>query len=542
MEWPVSAQITCCNAIRRLQEDNCLCESSMYLLDFPLYGVTTTKVLLTLAESKCGVAVDCVAPPPPPPPPLQPPPPQPPAPEQPPPPSPETPQGPPQPPPSPISSSSTSPPPDYSISPPPPPTPPPPPPQAATQPPEEAAGTGDSELRLQLSLYVDTSSPLYGGFTSDGDDETPITISQTYFAVVQRSLAAVAPYAVQPEDVRLLTAVRRSDPSDLLLVLTVPKGTAPPELNDLWDGVNQAELQETLVELGLGGTVSASVAVVATSSNESLPWRAVLLSSAGIFVAMLITLLLDVIRTQDCLPAPRGDPRHLELVIPLVALADMATSLWFAVSEMSSSTILFLASVVSLGVTVVYNVIVGFVFSDMLITKASLRRYTTQKATNGWVTAPTDQSFSAGWLQAVAGLLSIVHVGCMKLLACDVADWCGMPVDPARMVSLAMAGLGSALLLDAPQIAVTFLAHQEGQASAGAWSAAATVSLLTSGAMLLLTLLSFVRSLVPLTSTATSATCRVTSILPGEFQSIMDAGSGRSSPTAGDRLLISTSP
>lgn len=555
--WPQDVVQQCCDHIKRMQADDCLCSRWLYLVETPSYGVEDTRTIVAIARGACDVQVDCVAPPPPAPGAV-----------------PSQPLAPPRLPPSPQAPARPTPPKARPLAPPLPPlpgTPPgPAPPSAASEPaphppghspsplpvPESGddGGAGDDSkggadvaddddfpfwLRLDAAIHCDRC---LDATAIPQNDTAPVEFMPPWsYRVQPRShprvlpvllayaFAAIAPFHLDPDDLMVfITGGTWSRDEDGAIVGTLLARIDVPAHStsdmDYWASMSPAAVQAGLTGIGMTGVTFAAITGHSFSGEDvgrsGFPAPPVLWFLALAAVATAACAALDTARSRDggwCGGAlgRRTRPMHAEALLPVAAAASVAVFSWFTASELANAEgagLLLHASAGLLGASLLFNALAAALLGRDLLAESPSGAFHYHKAGDSLEDPPEYEtrrivrphkgsSWAAIgglspplWLKAAACLGALGNCGSMKVLACDVAGRWSACAPAGCLAPLALAGLLSSLLFDTARVTIVALARQ-GAEPQGRWPPLAQAAVLTSASVMLLSVVSALRCL-----------------------------------------------
>ena len=406
-------------------------------------------------------------------------------------------------------------------------------------------------MDVDVSIVFSRESAMLGSRDPDGRrllQAEDLTIDEQQSYQLRAGLASVAPFFLPPSELVLLS-VQQTASDTLEARFAIPLQSV--EDADYWLTLDPEFLKNGFSGAGIGYIlyVMLSNARVegAEISDGDFPWTTVPLACVMIGGAVLVCLVLDFVRSLSCLLGGRKNPQHLEICMPLLAMANVASSIMFTL-EISEFIVLLSLSAGGLGAMLAFNFAAMFFYVDMFSSNAIIPDSTSgsQGQSLVWTIKPGVGKIPPIWLQAVAAVAAYCHIGALKIMSCDVGDWSTLPMSWRRLSSLAWAGLVSVLLGDIPQIAAIMLAQQE-EVNIYRWSTTAVFSLLTSVSMLLVASISALRSLFSSLGQRSKGyamppgNTRPTLVIPGDTEAAScepaTPSSSVVSPSAVDRLL-----
>ena len=383
----------------------------------------------------------------------------------------------------------------------PPPLPPSPPPLAPPPPPPPAAPARDEngnllELDLELGISFIFSSPSHPLLSGQGSETLfgEIQLPGRFLQVLKESIAPVSPFPLGPEHVNFISSTLTGEDS-MHVTVTVPiRGVADAVY---WSKTSaSSSLKSDLEAAGLRNItwVALMADFSALPPSAGFPWDALPVICAVPVGLLLLGVALDILRACDCALGRRRQPMHLELILPLAAPVSLVLSVWFTAASLAGSyTGLFYASAVSIAVTLILNLGALILHLDVLKGSAGVSYVgESNNAPHVLLEAPpnsrsskreedrsplTASSPPAAPLQTplavrvIAGIAALANPGCLKLPACDVADWCKPPPSSQpHLLSLSIASFMSAVLGNVTHIAIVILSQQEPVTGLDAWT------------------------------------------------------------------------
>ena len=367
--------------------------------------------------------------------------------------------------------------------------------------------SGNVLLYMELTIVLDGQShPLLESVRNNG--AAAVESAQSLIGI-RTAMAAVSPdERVSADSVAILDASVVSATSVVAWVSVPVQNTGDA---DPWMTVPPPEVRQRLQEAGIAGVVWAGL------SNQKIPDE--LIDDAARMevpaVAFAVALgcsigvlagcaALDKARSSTgcCCMGRREAPVHSELLFPLVAASSVALSVWYTVYYLAESPSLFIASVLCLGSSVIFNACSASLYivrSDMMMRPgADQKRYFSSNHDACLESAgPRDRCRQSKWALCITAVLAaFANVGSLKLLICDAGDWCCLSSsNPKHMRRLSALGLVAALLGDLSHIIIVMMHSGElNDVTGHQWTAPVVASVVLSGNVVLFSLVASLRN------------------------------------------------
>ena len=414
---------------------------------------------------------------------------------------------------------------------------------------EGLVGTTSYLIRMKVTILLDdswksslSSSPAGGDRnereTTNHNESLPFPDG-----VIADSIAAMSRAPVSPSEVTIINATVIADTATVHVWVSVPVRNRPDAEHLI--GISPPEVRQHLLAAGIQGIQWAGLSdhelPEALSSDEAAVNQVPLVFFGSAFVASIAFVgslaALDALRSSVgwCM-GRRSDPVHSELLLPPMAVASLAAFVSYTVKSLSTSSSgivvaaawLPVAAFSCLGATLLFN---ACAMSLLVISweQPKMKIYVTDDNSSGGNVVQQSPTASSRamllrddqqqgdadasqhqhrhssthpnrWIFCIAAMAAMANVGCLKITTCGVADWCSFPESRRRKSVLSALGLVASLVGDMVYITIIVLdqqnLHHQAAADGRLWSVLPRAAVVLSGNVILLSVMSVVRSLV----------------------------------------------